>query len=511
MECGEAVCVTYELRPICICEHTLLPADQNGNCTDDSMVVGKLLCDDDMDCGEAVCYEDGGESSCYCEHTLQPPDQMGRCLQTIIVNDENKTIPPLHMNIIHQDEIQDIIWNYDHITENHVITNTTLIPPTSLIVTKPPTIIIAVVVCFILATLIALVAFVGNRIRRIQRTAVVGRLKHVPQNGFQDLRSKALLENLTVCTNASYYEMKSIKITDLPPSLRGKAISLSSIKLVSVLGEGAFAVVYKGLTKGRKSRVMAVKVPKEGADHMFKNSIDEACVMETFNHPNILKLLHIGLFENAFASPCLMFEYMEHGDLKSLLRKSDPRIVSSTTEVHFTQKYLLCIAIQIASGMEYLSSKHYVHRDLAARNILVGHHYTVKISDFGMSRDIYLSDYYKVTGSKMLPLRWISPEALDYGTFNTSSDIWAYGVVLWEIFSFGKQPYNGYTNNQVVHLLHHGTLLEKPVTCPDDVFDVMLQCWCRVVTDRSSFSAIKSRLTIVKQNWTKSSSVIITV
>ncbi|CAG2060043.1 unnamed protein product, partial [Timema podura] len=110
---------------------------------------------------------------------------------------------------------------------------------------------------------------------------------------------------------------------------------------------------------------------------------------------------------------------------------------------------LLSVALQISAGMCYLASQRFVHRDLACRNCLVGSGLTVKIADFGMSRDIYTCDYYKIGGSRLLPVRWMSPESVLYGRFTLESDVWSYGVVLWEIYSMGKQPYYGHSNEEV--------------------------------------------------------------
>ncbi|VDI12121.1 Hypothetical predicted protein [Mytilus galloprovincialis] len=134
---------------------------------------------------------------------------------------------------------------------------------------------------------------------------------------------------------------------------------------------------------------------------------------------------------------------MVHGDLADLLRRNNPVMRSSDRDITLEKTDLIDISLQIANGMTYLTSKHFVHRDLATRNCLVGEGFVVKISDFGMARNVYTCDYYRIGRSRMLPVLWMSPESMKYGRFTTESDIWAFGVVLWEIFSYGRQPYYG--------------------------------------------------------------------
>lgn len=200
------------------------------------------------------------------------------------------------------------------------------------------------------------------------------------------------------------------------------------------LGEGAFGKVYKGQLKMKNEKIdVAVKELKENASAKtqsdFKREIE---LISELRHPNIVCLL--GVISKG-EPICMLFEYMEQGDLHEFLINNSPTEGgNSLTQIEF-----LHIALQIASGMEYLSAHHYVHRDLAARNCLVNNQIVVKISDFGLSRDIYSSDYYRVQSKSLLPVRWMPPESILYGKFTTESDIWSFGVVLWEIYSYGLQ------------------------------------------------------------------------
>lgn len=144
----------------------------------------------------------------------------------------------------------------------------------------------------------------------------------------------------------------------------------------------------------------------------------------------------------------------------------------------------MSIAVQIAAGVEYLTSQHFVHRDLATRNCLVADKLTVKIGDFGMSRDLYSTDYYMIGGNTMLPVRWLPPESIIYRKFTIYSDIWSFGVVLWEIFTHGKQPWYELSNKEVLDYIQKNIVLEKPNNCPDAVYKLMLDCWTQDPQDR---------------------------
>ncbi|ESO96262.1 hypothetical protein LOTGIDRAFT_144166, partial [Lottia gigantea] len=248
---------------------------------------------------------------------------------------------------------------------------------------------------------------------------------------------------------------------------------------------------------------VAIKVLKEGATNELKEDFyREVEIMSTFDHDNILHLLGI-VTQNAGESPYMVFEFMIHGDLAELLRKSDQAVQHRDNSVVLQKTDLVDIATQISNGMAYLTSQHFVHRDLATRNCLVGEGLIVKISDFGMSRDIYTCDYYKIGGSRMLPIRWMSPESVKYGKFTIESDVWSYGVVLWEIFSAGRQPYFGHSNEEVIQFLDTGILLQRPNECPSTIYHVMLGCWKQDPKDRMPFHRIHNYLSEYSKHITR--------
>lgn len=285
-------------------------------------------------------------------------------------------------------------------------------------------------------------------------------------------------------------------------ALRVRQYMLHHVRFVEELGEGAFGKVYKGeLTQLNGERIyVAVKALKENASTKtqadFRREID---LISDLKHDNIVCILGVVLKEEPL---CMLFEYMAQGDLHEFLISHAPSENNGNGSLSQTQ--FLHISLQICDGMEYLASHHYVHRDLAARNCLVGDNLTVKISDFGLSRDIYSSDYYRVQSKSLLPVRWMPSESILYGKFTTESDVWSFGVVLWEIYSFGLQPYYGYSNQEVINMVRSRQLLACPDTCPSAVYSLMVECWHEQGVRRPSFAEIGHRLKIWYQNQKRS-------
>ncbi|XP_077549499.1 tyrosine-protein kinase transmembrane receptor Ror-like [Haemaphysalis longicornis] len=283
----------------------------------------------------------------------------------------------------------------------------------------------------------------------------------------------------------------------LPRPTRAPEVPAVRVRFLEELGEGAFGKVYRGEMLPAKRDCsapvpVAIKTLKENAAMKTQQDFQrEAELMSDLQHRNIVCLLGVCTKEEPL---CMLFEFMPHGDLHEFLVTHSPRCEAATASQVLDLADFLHISRQVAAGMEYLSAHHYVHRDLAARNCLVGEALTVKISDFGLSRDVYSSDYYRVQSKSLLPVRWMPPESILYGRFTTDSDVWSFGVVLWEVFSYGLQPYYGYANQEVIDLVRARQLLPCPEDCPPHLYALMVECWHEVPNRRPQFRELHARL-----------------
>ncbi|KAM4861627.1 high affinity nerve growth factor receptor isoform 1-T1 [Thomomys bottae] len=271
------------------------------------------------------------------------------------------------------------------------------------------------------------------------------------------------------------------------------------------LGEGAFGKVFlaecHSLLPEQDKMLVAVKALKEVSENARQDFQREAELLTTLRHQHIVRFFGVC----TEGRPLLMvFEYMRHGDLNHFLRSHGPdaKLLAGGEDVApgpLGLGQLLAVASQVAAGMVYLASLHFVHRDLATRNCLVGQGLVVKIGDFGMSRDIYSTDYYRVGGRTMLPIRWMPPESILYRKFTTESDVWSFGVVLWEIFTYGKQPWYQLSNTEAIECITQGRELERPRACPPEVYAIMRGCWQREPQQRHSIKHVHARLQALAQ------------
>lgn len=270
----------------------------------------------------------------------------------------------------------------------------------------------------------------------------------------------------------------------------------NNIIYVKDLGQGAFGRVFKGkapnLMPGNDFTMVAVKMLKEDASNELQVDFErEACLLSDFNHPNIVKLLGVC----AVGKPmCLLFEYMSRGDLNGFLRSCSPYVPQNisyqSNREQLSHQHLLNFAHQIAAGMLYLSVQKFIHRDLATRNCLIDDNMRVKIADFGLSHKIYMQDYYKGDERDAIPIRWLPLESILYNKYTLESDVWSFGIVLWELFSFALQPYYGMTHEEVVKYIKEGNTLNCPENTPLVIYNLMRRCWNRKPCDRPNFETI---------------------
>ncbi|KAL4236587.1 hypothetical protein ACF0H5_004972 [Mactra antiquata] len=303
----------------------------------------------------------------------------------------------------------------------------------------------------------------------------------------------------------------------LNPKLQAYEYPRNDIIYIKDIGQGAFGRVFKAKAPNINSKydeeaLVAVKMLKEDASDDLQADFErEASLMAEFDHPNIVKFLGVC----AIGKPmCLLFEFMSKGDLNDYLRMCSPEMYINLRK-HNTIQLLegetlsldlmdqIDISRQIAAGMVYLSDKCYVHRDLATRNCLISNNLTVKISDFGLARSVHRLEYYKGSDNDAIPIRWMPLESILYNKFSTETDVWSFGVILWEIFSFALQPYYGMTHEEVVEYLKEGKNLVCPENTPQQVYELMLKCWNRKPTNRPKFQLLHNALSALHEELTK--------
>uniref|UniRef100_A0A3B5MBG3 receptor protein-tyrosine kinase n=1 Tax=Xiphophorus couchianus TaxID=32473 RepID=A0A3B5MBG3_9TELE len=265
-----------------------------------------------------------------------------------------------------------------------------------------------------------------------------------------------------------------------------KEIDISCVKIEQVIGAGEFGEVCSGNLKlpGKREMFVAIKTLKSGyTEKQRRDFLSEASIMGQFDHPNVIHLEGVV----TKSSPVMIItEFMENGSLDTFLRQNDGQ---------FTVIQLVGMLRGIASGMKYLADMNYVHRDLAARNILVNSNLVCKVSDFGLSRFLEddTSDPTYTSGGK-IPIRWTAPEAIQYRKFTSASDVWSYGIVMWEVMSYGERPYWDMTNQDVINAIEQDYRLPPPMDCPNALHQLMLDCWQKDRNNRPKFSQIVNNL-----------------
>ncbi|XP_056099887.1 protein tyrosine kinase 2aa isoform X5 [Rhinichthys klamathensis goyatoka] len=263
-------------------------------------------------------------------------------------------------------------------------------------------------------------------------------------------------------------------------------IQRDRIELGRCIGEGQFGDVHQGvyISPENPSLSVAIKTCKNcTSDSVREKFLQEALTMRQFDHPHIVKLIGI-ITENPV---WIIMELCTLGELRSFLQVRKYNLDLST---------LILFSFQLSTALAYLESKRFVHRDIAARNVLVSSTDCVKLGDFGLSRYMEDSSYYKASKGK-LPIKWMAPESINFRRFTSASDVWMFGVCMWEILMFGIKPFQGVKNNDVIGRIENGERLAMPQNCPPTLYSLMTKCWAYDPSKRPRFTELKTQLSTI--------------
>nr|XP_030730037.1 tyrosine-protein kinase receptor UFO isoform X2 [Globicephala melas] len=283
---------------------------------------------------------------------------------------------------------------------------------------------------------------------------------------------------------------------ELKEKLRDVMVDRHKVALGKTLGEGEFGAVMEGqLNQDDSILKVAVKTMKIAicTRSELEDFLSEAVCMKEFDHPNVMRLIGVcfqGSEREGFPAPVVILPFMKHGDLHSFLLYS--RL--GDQPVFLPTQMLVKFMADIASGMEYLSTKRFIHRDLAARNCMLNENMSVCVADFGLSKKIYNGDYYRQGRIAKMPVKWIAIESLADRVYTSKSDVWSFGVTMWEIATRGQTPYPGVENSEIYDYLRQGNRLKQPVDCLDGLYALMSRCWELNPRDRPSFAELREDL-----------------
>nr|XP_057946159.1 tyrosine-protein kinase receptor TYRO3-like [Doryrhamphus excisus] len=284
---------------------------------------------------------------------------------------------------------------------------------------------------------------------------------------------------------------------NLKNKLKDVLIPERLLVLGHMLGKGEFGSVREAFLKTDESLVQKVAVKVLKSDITSSGDIEEclkeAAYMKDFQHPNVIQLIGVSLHRRPgqrLPIPMVVLPFMKHGDLHTFLLLSRLGEQPFDLSMHVLVQFML----DVSRGMEYLSSHNIIHRDLAARNCMLDENMVVCVADFGLSKKIYTGDYYRQGSVSKLPVKWIALESLADNVYTTQSDVWAFGITMWEVMTRGQTPYPGVENSEIYEYLIRGERLKKPAECRQDIYDIMHSCWSPVPKCRPTFQHLVGML-----------------
>ncbi|KAM5280780.1 focal adhesion kinase 1 isoform 20-T20 [Ctenodactylus gundi] len=291
---------------------------------------------------------------------------------------------------------------------------------------------------------------------------------------------------VSVSETDDYAEIIDEEDTYTMPSTRDYEIQRERIELGRCIGEGQFGDVHQGVYMSPENPALAVAIKtckNCTSDSVREKFLQEALTMRQFDHPHIVKLIGV-ITENPV---WIIMELCTLGELRSFLQVRKYSLDLSS---------LILYAYQLSTALAYLESKRFVHRDIAARNVLVSSNDCVKLGDFGLSRYMEDSTYYKASKGK-LPIKWMAPESINFRRFTSASDVWMFGVCMWEILMHGVKPFQGVKNNDVIGRIENGERLPMPPNCPPTLYSLMTKCWAYDPSRRPRFTELKAQLSTI--------------
>ncbi|XP_044151409.1 fibroblast growth factor receptor 3 isoform X4 [Bufo gargarizans] len=370
-------------------------------------------------------------------------------------------------------------------------------------------IVVTATIVFFLVVIIIIVTYrMKNTSKKAMNTPTVQKVSKFPLKrqvtvsleSNSSMNSNTPLVRITHLSSTDGTMLANVSELGLPTDPKWE-LSRSRLTLGKPLGEGCFGQVVMaeaiGIDKDKpnKALTVAVKMLKDDAtDKDLSDLVSEMEMMKMIGkHKNIINLLGACTQDGPLY---VLVEYASKGNLREYLRARRPPGMDYSFDTckipaeQLTFKDLVSCAYQVARGMEYLASQKCIHRDLAARNVLVTDDNVMKIADFGLARDIHNIDYYKKTTNGRLPVKWMAPEALFDRVYTHQSDVWSFGVLLWEIFTLGGSPYPGIPVEELFKLLKEGHRMDKPANCTHELYMIMRECWHAVPSQRPTFKQL---------------------